>query len=260
MRAFLALTTIMLLACGQALAACGTVKVGYPNQNVPPYYMGAGPKEAKPPGASVELIREMLASQGCSMISVRLPPRRIIQALDSGAIDFGPASLQVSETTSAVFPLDKSGTIDRERSLRLYTVVFVRSSDKLPKDGDPARLLAGKKLAVNFGSTYADVIRKLGFDVDDGALDLSRNIDKLLRKRVDAVLIPLATPSDMDNVVIAPHEEAIMRLDKPIRQSNVWLAASKSFYDSHRELTESVWNWLGTNGHQRFSQLQKKYE
>ncbi len=248
------------LLADSAMAACAPVKVGFSNQHVPPYYMGSGQAEEKPPGAAVELIRELLALHGCSMVSVRLPPLRVPQALDAGTIDIAPLSIANAEMSGIVYPTEKNGAIDRERSLKMYTVVFVRASDKFARDGDPMKLMVGKKLATNFGAPYAASLRQQGFEVDDGALNITRNFDKLLRNRVDAVIVSLTGVADMDAMVQAEHGASIVRIDKPIRQANIWLATSKSFYAGNREMSESIWSWLGTNGRSRFSQLLKKYE
>jgi hypothetical protein len=250
---------LALLANG-AMAACAPVKVGYSNQHVPPYYMENSQVEASPPGAAVDLIRELLALHGCPMISVRLPPLRIVQALEAGTIDMAPAAAPTPEMKATVYPLDKQGALDRERSLKMYTMVFVRAEDKLARDGDPLKLLAGKKLATNFGAPYAALLRQQGFDIDDGALNMGRNFEKLLRHRVDAVIISLTAPSDMDAVLLSDHGSSIVRLEKPIRQANIWIATSRQFYTSHRDTAESIWTWLGANGRNRFAQLLKKYE
>jgi hypothetical protein len=248
------------LIANSALAACGQVKVGFSNQHVPPYYMNNSQVEANPPGAGVDLIREILTLHGCTMVSVRLPPLRIPQALEAGTIDIAPASAPTPDTKSTVYPLDKQGALDRERSLKMYTMVFVRADDKFARDGDPMRVLAGKKLATNFGAPYAAPLRQAGFDVDDGALNMGRNFDKLLRHRVDAVVISLTAPSDLDALILADHGTSIVRLEKPIRQANIWIATSRQFYTANRDTAESIWNWLGANGRSRFTQLMKKYE
>jgi hypothetical protein len=248
------------LLANSAMAACAPVKVGYSNQHVPPYYMGSGQAESKPPGAAVELIREMLALRGCRMISVRLPPLRIRQALEAGTIDIAPASAPTEESKTTAYPQDKHGALDRERSLKMYTMVFVRAEDKLARDGDPLKLLAGKKLATNFGAPYAAPLRQQGFEVDDGALNMERNFDKLMRHRVDAVIISMTAPNDMDAVVLADHGSSIVRLEKPIRQAHIWIATSRQFYNKNRETAESIWTWLGANGRNRFAQLLKKYD
>ncbi len=248
------------LWAGGSMAACAPVRVGFSNQHVPPYYMGTGAAEASPPGAAVELIRELLAVHGCSMVSVRLPPLRIPQALEAGTIDIAPASAPSPDMKTTIYPFDKDGKPDRERSIKMYTMVFVRADDRLPRDGDPMRVLAGKKLATNFGAPYAAPLRQQGFEVDDGALNMARNFDKLLRHRVDAVIISLTAPTDLDAVVLADHGNSIVRLDKPIRQANIWIATSRQFYTNNRETAESIWVWLGANGRSRFTQLLKKYE
>jgi ABC-type amino acid transport substrate-binding protein len=249
------------LSSSPALAAC-ELRVGYTNQEVPPYYLGAGSAEASPPGASVELIREIAASAGCSIVAVRLPPLRMWAALEAGTIDAAPLGLPPSDGSAGAiaFPLDKNGRIDRDRSMQMHTVVFIRAREMLSKDGDPIHFLQGKKIGTTHGAPYASVLRKNGYEVDEGAADTRRNFDKLLRRRIDAFAVSLASPGDMDGVVAAQYGGDIARFDKPIRIANIWLPVSRAFYVNNVERAETMWNWLGAKGSGRFAQLLKKYD
>jgi ABC-type amino acid transport substrate-binding protein len=259
LRLMIAASAIALLATG-ATAACTPIKFGYTNQEVPPYYLGNGALEATPPGASVELIRELAASFGCQMVSVRMPPLRIAGALESGQIDLAPLGLPTADSHGSAYPLDKANQPDRERSIRMYTVVFVRSSDKVARDVDSAHHLVGKKIGVNHGAPYAVSLRQAGFEVDDGALDVRRNLDKLMLGRIDAFAVSLTGAADMDTAIAARYGGDITRLDKPIRVANIWLVTSRAFYNANREMVEAMWDWIGQSGRARFSLLLKKYD
>ena len=250
---------MLTLAAGGAGAAC-KLKVGYTNLETPPYYLGSGPVEATPAGASVDLIREAAASVGCTVISVRLPPLRVPAALEAGTIDFAPLGAKAGEGLQIAYPLDNDGQPDRERSMQMHTVVFVRKADGYAKDADAVRLLKGKKVGTTHGSAYAAALRQLGFDVDEGASNTLRNFDKLMLRRLDGFAVALVNPGDMDAVIAARYHGELMRFDKPIRSSQIWLPSSKAFYASQRETTEAIWAWIGSKGSIRFAQILKKYD
>jgi hypothetical protein len=63
----------------------------------------------------------------------------------------------------------------------------------------------------------------------------------------------------MDSYVARRYKGQIVRLEKPLMRTNVWLATSRSYYDSHTAQVEAMWNWLGTTGNKRFTDLLKKY-
>src|SRR4051812_41131781 len=154
--------------------AC-TLKVAYTDQEVPPYYLGNGSAPADPPGASIELIQEMVASAGCQVTFMRLPNPRLRAALEAGISDATPFGIDVSDSDKVVYPLDRNGKIDRERSILLHTIIFVRAADITDKNIDPAQFLKGKKIGALHGVTYAMALRKAGYDVDDGATNTQRN-------------------------------------------------------------------------------------
>jgi hypothetical protein len=144
--------------------------------------------------------------------------------------------------------------------MQMHTVVFMRKSDGHPKDGDPGAIARGKRLGVARGAQFAPALRQMGYEVDDGAADSSHNIDKLLLRRIDAYVVSLANPGDMDAFVAARYNNDAMRFDRPIRVANIWLPASKAFYASRRETAEALWDWLGTKAGARFAQILKKYD
>ncbi len=248
------------LACVQAQAAC-VLRIAYPNTDAPPYYLGSGGAVQEPPGASVDLIREIAAGGGCTITSMtRLPPLRMQTTLEADQLDAAPMTAPKDGSAKVAFPLDRHGNPDPERALRTYIVVFVRAADKLARDTDPGRLLVDKKVGINHGSTLGPLLRQAGIIVDDGATEMARNLDKLQRKRVDAFVVSAANMDDMDATVAARFGGTIVRLDKPLRVSSVWLATSKSFYQANPAQVEAMWAWIGANAARRFAEILKKYE
>ncbi len=252
-------TALLLLAAGYANAACGPIRLGYVDHHRPPYYMGAG-TEQSPAGASVDLIRAIAASSGCSIISVRLPLPRLRTALESGLIDAMPMDAGDDDAERFALPKTKEGRLDRDKALRFNTVVFVRSADKLPKDTDPLVYFKTHRLGINQGSPLAGQLRNMGFMVDDGAIDVERNIEKLIRNRLDGYGASMVAATDMDAIVAARFGKQVFRLDKPLYVNNIWLAFSKSYREQNPKEVDAMWNWVGTHGRARFAEIVKQYE
>jgi len=253
-------TIALLLAAGQACAACAPIRLGYIDQHRPPYYMGAGSTEPEKPGASVELMRAIAASAGCPVSTVRLPLPRLRASLAAGTID--AMAMDASEDDKAVYalPLTRAGLLDRDKALRFNTVVFVRASDGLPRDTDPVTYFKSHALGANHGAAAAVQLRALGYQVDDGALETPRNLEKLLRRRIDGYVASLVSAGDMDRVVAASFGDQVVRIEKPLHTNNIWFAFSRSYYASNPKAVDAMWSWVGAQGHARFAEMVKRYE
>ena len=188
---------------GHAAAVCPSLRLGYVDHDRAPYFLGTGSEEAKPAGAAVDLVREAASIAGCKVTVVRLPQARLRNALKSGAIDAMAIEAVDSDRDLYALPLDAAGKLDQDKALRVQMVVFVRASDTPLRHIDPARDFGQRWMGSNYASPQVALLRKAGFNVDDGALDPERNLEKLMRNRIDGYAISLASPGDLDNWVAA---------------------------------------------------------
>src|SRR4051812_42259026 len=116
MRAFSVLASLAIVLCSQLAAAeCTPIRIGVIDQHRPPYYLGNGSQVPNPPGASIDLLREIAAHVGCSIVVTRLPVLRIRPALEAGTIDGSPIDPGPGDEATFAFPLDKKGNLDGER-------------------------------------------------------------------------------------------------------------------------------------------------
>lgn len=250
----------LMLAAGSAVAACAPLRLGYVDQHRPPYFLGSGNSEASPPGAAVDVIREAAAIAGCKVTAVRLPPARLRAALKAGTIDVMSMEAVDADKDLYALPLDAAGKLDVAKALRVHTVVFVRANDTALRSLDPAREFGQRWLGSNHAAPLVAQLRKQGFRVDDGALDTERNLEKLMRNRIDGYAISVAAPGDMDNWVAAKYGNAIVRLERPVQTNNIWLAMSKDYQARHPAQVAAMWDWVAQNGRQRFTKLVRKYD
>lgn len=244
----------------QAWGACAPMHVAYVNQHRPPYYMGNGGDVPEPPGASVELLREIAASSDCPLTISRMPLRRLRNALAAGAFDAMPMEVLGGEEKQYALPLDQNGKPDRARALRIVTVVYVRAADKLPRDTSPAEYFRTHKLGASLGSPHAAGARAAGLDIDDGAVNMQRNLEKLRMRRVDGVLASVVEANDLDKILAERYGGEIVRLDIPMSENAVWLAFNKAWYEANRTQAEAMWQWVAANGQARMRRLARKYD
>jgi len=250
----------MLLAIDCASCACMPIRLGYVNLHRPPYFLGTGSVEAPAPGATVELIRDTAAVAGCLVVSVRLPPLRLRQALDSDAIDAMLMDANDTDLANYALPQSHEGKLDAERAIRMYTVVFVRAGDKIPLDADPRTYFSTRRLGMNKGASLAAQLRTQGYAIDDGAQDGARNLEKLARGRIDGYAATLVAPTHMDALIAATYGKQLVRLETPLRIHNFWLGFSKDYYSRNRPQVDAMWGWIGSHGHTRFVELVEKYQ
>lgn len=244
---------------GYAAAVCEPIRIGYVNQERPPYYLGAGSEVPAKPGASAELFQRFAASVGCDASLRRLPVNRIIPSLAAGQLDFAPLDTSSKDIADLVFPRDKNNQLDFPRAVPINIVVFVRSADQIPPATEAAKYFQDRLLGVTLGATYRTRIQGLGLKIDSGAVDIARNFEKLRLSRIDGFAVSVTSPGDMDSYVAQKYKGAIVRLTQPLFTDHIWLAASKSYYAAHQVQVEKMWTWLGSAGKREYFNLLKEY-
>lgn len=240
---------ILLLSCATgAESACPPVRVGYIDQDRPPYWLGSGTEIPSPAGAGVDYVRAAAAATiACPLQFVRLPSARLRAALMAGDIDYLPVEERPEMPPEYVVPRDRSGALDRARAVRTRIIVLVRAADQLPADTPTPQYFRERVIGVPFGAPYTGLLRDAGIRVDDGALDLERNIAKLKLKRIDGVALSVSHSNDMDRIIAERHGDEIVRLRMPLFSSNIWLATNAAYYAAHKEQVEAVWTWMAAH-------------
>ncbi|MRW89448.1 hypothetical protein GJ699_05580 [Duganella sp. FT80W] len=256
----LALLATLALPWRASAAECVPIRVGYMDQNRPPYWLGEGDKVPDPPGAAVDLIRDAVQGSGfgpCMPTWVRLPVARIRLALANGDIDLAPLGELSYYPAEIALPRDKAGNIDLARALHNQVLVLVRSKDKLPASTQPMQYFKGKTLGITQGNSYAPRLREAGLTLDDGARDLDRNIEKLKLGRVDGVVVAAVAPAHLKQT-LAKYKGEIEQLPQPLLNIRVWLAFNDAYYHAHPKQCEALWTWLDQH-RSRLGYVMQKY-
>ncbi|USX25328.1 hypothetical protein NHH73_22400 [Oxalobacteraceae bacterium OTU3CINTB1] len=246
------------LVCDQVAASDCSMRVGYPDRERLPYYIGNGVVVPEPAGAGVELMRAAVRSVGCTAQLVRLPAPRVHIALMDGTVDLAPVDLRDGERPYSALPLAAGGTPDTRRGIRVTAVVYLRTSDRVAADTNPREYFRHRMLATNLGSPLGDQLRDEGYSVDSGTADSSSNLKKLIFKRVDGFAISLPNADALDRSVEEQYGNQVVRMATPIRTSTLWLSSSNAYHFAHPERMEQLWNWWGDNASRRLAELLKQ--
>lgn len=252
------LFALLLSSLTGAHAACAPVRIGYMDQDRPPYWLGKGADVPEPPGVAVDFLRAAAAATiPCPVQFVRLPANRLRIALQTGAVDFLPIEERAELPPEVVLPRDRNGAPDRNRAIRTNIIVLVRAADQLPADTVTPRYFQGRVMGVPYGAPYADALRDAGIKVDEGGRDLESNVGKLKLKRVDGVALTVGAAGDMDQSITERYGNEVLRLRVPLFSGNIWLATNPGYYAAHREQVEALWNWMSAHQHELSSLLNK---
>nr|WP_315252419.1 hypothetical protein [uncultured Duganella sp.] len=252
------LFVLSLLSILNAHAACTPVRIGYMDQDRPPYWLGKGTEVPEPAGAAVDYLRAAAtATMPCAVQFVRLPAHRLRIALQTGAVDFLPIEERAELPPEVVLPRDRNGAPDRNRAIHTSIIVLVRGADQLAPDTLTPRYFQGRVMGVPYGAPYADALRAAGIKVDEGGRDLESNVGKLRLKRVDGVALTVGSPGDMDQAVAERYGNEVVRLRVPLFSGNIWLATNPAYYAAHRDEVEAIWAWIAAHQNELAGMLAK---
>ncbi len=242
------LISLALLATASAHAACPPVRIGYMDQDRPPYWLGKGSEVPEPPGVAVDYLRAAAAATiPCPVQLVRLPANRLRIALQTGTVDYLPIEERADLPPETVLPRDRNGALDRSRAIHTSIIVLVRAADQLPADTVTPRYFQGRVIGVPYGAPYTDAVRDAGIKVDDGGRDLESNVGKLKLKRVDGVALTVGMAGDMDQAIAERYGSEVVRLRMPLFSGNIWLATNPAYYAAHHDQVEAIWTWMATH-------------
>jgi hypothetical protein len=136
----------------------------------------------------------------------------------------------------------------------------VRAADQKAASAEPQAWIQTHALGALKGSPIAALMRSKGIAMDDGAVDYLRNLEKLKRARIDGFAVSVIELDDLDQLVSSSFGNELVRVEKPLRTSHIYLAVNKAYYAANKAYVDTMWNWVGSHAQSRLGSLTKKYE
>lgn len=189
-------------------------------------------------GFIVDEVRAAARKLGCPIQLSRAPQLRMLQQLDSGAVDFGVGFQATPERLQAWrFPVNAQGQPDPAMSIGASPVVWVT----LP--GRKAELEAAWKehrLQGRFGAVPSSGAARMAAaaGVPTQPVMVPNEVERLLQLgRYDAVALPMQL---LDGVKQAK-SAALASLSPPLGEMHYYAPASRHFYEQSEPYVQAFW-------------------
>jgi polar amino acid transport system substrate-binding protein len=219
----------------------GTLRVGFVDIDLGAYLPGQGSQLANPPGLFAQWIQAEAARLGCQVEMTRLPPARLLRAMQQGDIDIALAMAPTPEREAAwVFPRDAQDRIDARMALVDAPITLYARQDRQAALGWDGRgfakpvIVGGAK-----GSAPLDLAKSRGWNTVP-VMSTPQGLRMLRAERFDLLVAPA--------VLIEPRmlkeEPRLVALQPPLVVKSYFAPVSPSLWQRQPDLVQALWQGL----------------
>ncbi|MEH6651416.1 MAG: transporter substrate-binding domain-containing protein [Motiliproteus sp.] len=213
----------------------------------PPFYrftQSETPGYGKNKGVAFDLIEAASLNLGIHIQIVRLPWKRCLIMLKNGQVDgvIG-ASYTRERTVYGHYPTTTMGQIDYSRIIYSNTYWLYSNDKAVTWDGKTLRLPLGGSVATGLGYSSGNLLRNLGVELHQEYSP--SKLFALLNNRRVSVIAGYARQVEPFLTSQPQAASAIRKLPIPLSQDDMFLLISKPFYQSHKDVAESIWSFFG---------------
>ncbi len=222
-------------------AASQELRIGYSDQELPPFLMGAGNEQPNPPGIHIELINQVAKELGMTVKYVRQPTKQGQNLIKNGTLDaYFSLSYQKERLVLGQFPM-KNGKPDgvrRMHSLSYY--LYKLKTNPISYDGKKIKNVS-MAIGANLGYSIAEDIRKMGYAVEE-VKSTDSNLKKLQLGRLCAFA---GQDADTDALIEGNEYKSIVKIPIPLASKDYFLVFSNQFVEQHGDVANRFWTKLG---------------
>lgn len=246
---------LLLLTTTPASSEPAAVRLAYADIEVFPNQLGETAEIPAAPGIAVEILQQGFAEAGIGLQLIRLPNRRVLDSVKTGAVDGAFLfSYSAERDRFAAYPR-KDGAIDADRRLaRLTYVLYKRADSPLTFDGHTVGHLQ-TMIAANSGFSIADDLKHVGLPVIE-VETMPLAFGMLQAGRVDGYAV---MDSSGDPYLRGARIRDIVKLPMPISSKDYFLIFGRAFQAADAALVERIWNQLAATRTARQAALDQKY-
>jgi len=243
MRAGLALLVGTVIAAFTAAAAAVEMRLGYPDQAVPPFLIGNGDQIPAAPGIAIELVQRALREAGGEPVLSRMPLARVEASLRAGRLDGLPCVAYTAERAAfLVFPTHNGTPDATRRCTSLNYVLYQRRGGQVAWDGRTLRM--NGPVGILRGSAIEEPLRAMGLELVD-------------RGRIAAI----ATLENLGDhhLRLSSERGHFEKLAPPLSSTHYYLAVTTRFYARHPDFVERLWRRVGALRDPVYRELAPRY-
>lgn len=214
----------------------------------PPFFIFSyldTPEEGEHKGAAYDIIGEVSIQIGINIIIKRYPWKRCLIYLKDGSIDGVMGASYLKERSDfGHYPLKDNGDVDYERSIYSNDYWLYTNEESVVWDGETLMLPNDGIAGTGLGYSSAKLLNDLGAEVFE-AHSPSTLVSMLMSQEIAVIagyakqLEPHFEPYHHS---VGIKSDSIRKLNIPLAQDNMFLLVSKQFYQTHKSMTERIWN------------------
>jgi polar amino acid transport system substrate-binding protein len=244
-----------LLSLASPCTVATELRLGYPDVENFPLFMGVGPAVPPAPGIVVELVQRAVHDAGGESTIVRLAIARVYQQLKDGHIDGFPC-LSYNEERAAylAYPMRAGKPDSNRRCARLNYVIYQLHGGSARWDGN-ALSVAGP-VGVNRAFSIVDRLRELGATVDEQISE--RELFAMLARGRVAAVVTLENIGDSE-AARSVNAKRFEKLPLPLSTRDYFLGVTRFFYAANTPFVERVWTRIGELRDPVFMELTPRY-
>lgn len=214
-------------------------------------------------GVAYSIMQEVSQQLGVKVKIVRYPWKRCLKKLQKGTVDGVMGASFVKERTSfGHYPTTSSGEIDFRRIIYSSEYWLYTNNSSVKWDGKSLTLPHEGITATGLGYSSGKLLQKLGVKVHEEYLPSS--LAYMLFTKRPVVIAGYAGQIDpyinQESNNKSNQANLIVKLPIPLSQDDMFLLISKPFYQSHKELTEKIWDLFGEIHHNgRYDEILNSY-
>lgn len=239
-------TLILFLLLIHIVTAKDTITVVTLDAAYPPYLMNSGSSlDSVRPGIIIELLNHVAEELQIVFVYKRYPDLRCESLLKNDQIEFlGPWAFREERLNYAHYPM-KNGEIDTSLILASGSFSFyVRKGSNITWNGTELKGIEKPVGVLTNSSTIPILKNKYGLQIYDKAVrNIDQNIDRLLAKRVDAIVLldePAKEIIERDSIYL----QEVIKLEPELLSMPFYFVAGESFFNENRELVQKIWQTL----------------
>ena len=247
-----------ILAIALAMLGCASaqeLRVGYADEELPPFAMGSGQERPNPPGIYIELIDQVAGELGITVKYQRQPTKRGQHLLKMGELDaYFSLSYRKDRLEIGQFPMKYGEPDGGKRIGSISYHLYKLDRSQVDYDGKQIKNVKGP-VGVNLGYSIADDLRKMGLTVEE-VKSTEANLKKLQLGRIAAF-----AGQDVDTDVWLEHKDyaGVVKLPIALASKDYFLLFSRQYMDTHSETANKFWTRLGDMRDEAVKKAAPKY-
>lgn len=233
------------------------ITVAILNTEIPPYvYFGKTPDDKT--GITIDILNLLKEELNLNLVLKPLPYLRIMRDVRIGNVDgFMSWSWNSERSKEVSYPMLGDLPDRAKRVVDDSYVIYTLKSSGIAWNGDSFNR-SDIVVGINRGYSVINEVKQHDLKIDASTNNTSTNFNRLLAKRVDAV-VDIERIGDIIIKANPQLSEHVIKLEIPLITKDYYLVLSNNYVKNHPELAKKIWNALESIREEHLATIMARY-